>query len=72
LGGHDANTSPAPLALTYDATTKTFSGVVNLRAEGAGDQSTRVYSVICHESDEAGNATIASCVVLVPHDRRRK
>jgi hypothetical protein len=72
VAGQDGYTSPVPISLTYNPTTKQFSAVTTLRAERVGDQSGRVYSILCHVTDEAGNTSTASCVVLVPHDRRRK
>jgi hypothetical protein len=72
VAGQDGYLSAVPISLSYNATTKQFSGVVNLRAERAGGQTGRVYSILCRVVDQAGNTSTASCVVVVPHNRRRQ
>ena len=41
-----------------------------LRAERAGNRTDRVYTLTYRGLDVAGNATVASCTVTVPHDKR--
>jgi hypothetical protein len=71
VNGQDGYTSPVSVALTPDPEHNAFVGTVDLRAERNGLQSGRSYSIVCTATDAAGNETTASCVVVVPHDRRK-
>lgn len=70
--GQDGYAEPVPIALSYNETAARFEGVLTLRAERDGGDSGRVYSILCLVTDPSGNETTASCVVVVPHDRRKK
>ena len=69
VNGQDGFTLPVPFNVAYDPATGFFVGTVNMRAERDGTRADRVYSVLCAVTDLAGNSTIASCTVVVPHDR---
>jgi hypothetical protein len=71
VNGVDGFTAPVPISLTYNSSLNRFEGTLNLRAERFGSQASRVYSVIADVEDASGNDNTASCVVVVPHDRRR-
>lgn len=45
-------------------------GTLNLRAERAGSEDGRKYTISVDASDSSGNMASASCCVIVPHDRR--
>ena len=47
----------------------TGAATANLRAERIGSSDGRVYTVVFAVTDAAGNATQASCKVVVPHDQ---
>lgn len=72
VDGEDGHAAPVPVELDYDAQLGMFVGEVELRAERLGTGTGRSYSVTCEVSDASGNTTTASCVVVVPHDRRGK
>jgi hypothetical protein len=73
VNGQDGYASPVPVTnLEYDSANNTYAGTVALRAERNGFTGGRVYSIVCHVTDPAGNQATASCVVVVPHDKRRK
>jgi hypothetical protein len=72
VDGLDGYTVPVPLELAYDPLTDSFTGTIFLRAERDGANTGRVYSIICDIEDPAGNVATSSCVVVVPHDRRKK
>jgi hypothetical protein len=58
--------------LGFDSATDAYVGTVELRAERCGNGAGRVYSVACEVTDSSGNIGAASCVVVVPHDRRKR
>jgi hypothetical protein len=72
VDGLDGYTAPVPIDLVYDPLTASFVGTVMLRAERDGADSGRTYSIICDVLDAAGHTATSSCVVVVPHDRRKK
>ncbi len=72
VDGLDGYTIPVPLELAYDPLTASFTGIILLRAERDGANTGRVYSIVCDIEDPAGNVATSSCVVVVPHDRRKK
>ena len=72
VNGQDGYATPVEVELLYDPETACFTGTVQLRAERDGSETSRVYSICCEVSDLAGNTSMASCVVVVPHDRRRQ
>jgi hypothetical protein len=70
--GLDGYTVPRPITgLSYDPASRTFHANASLRAERDGSGSGRTYSISFTVSDQSGNVAIASCVVVVPHDKRR-
>ena len=72
VGGLDGFTVPVPVALTYDQGLEAFVGTVLLRAERDGRKSGRTYSISCEVMDLGGNTSTASCVVIVPHNKKGK
>lgn len=70
VDGLDGFAAPVTVTLTYDADLGSWWGEVELRAERNARQATRSYSIVCTVVDVAGNEVVASCVVLVPHDKR--
>ncbi len=70
-GGQDAFSAPVSVPLIFDEVTGIYWGSVRLRAERDGGETGRVYSVVCNVQDAQGNPNTASCVVVVPHDRRK-
>jgi hypothetical protein len=72
VDGLDGYTAPVPLELVEDPFAASFVGTVMLRAERDGAGSGRTYFIICDVVDSAGNTATSSCVVVAPHDRRRK
>lgn len=71
VDGKDGYTKPVTIDLTYDPITKAFVGEVELRAERDGANGGRSYSIVCDVADFYGNVSTSSCVVVVPHDRRK-
>jgi hypothetical protein len=76
VDGQDGFAAPVPVDLIYTGEPEPgvylYEGLVSLRAERDGGESSRVYSIVCDIEDLAGNTSTASCVVVVPHDRRKK
>jgi hypothetical protein len=72
VAGQDGYSSPVPISLTFNSALSRFEGLVPLRAERAGSLNGRVYSINCLVTDTAGNSSSATCVVVVPHDKKRK
>jgi hypothetical protein len=76
VDGQDGFLLPVPVDLIYAGETEPgvyfYEGQVSLRAERDGSESSRVYSIVCDIEDLGGNTSTASCVVVVPHDRRKK
>ncbi len=70
VNGSDGYTSPVPVDLVYDGTN--FVATVELRAERDQSNKGRNYSIVCEVVDPSGNDATASCVVVVPHDKRKK
>jgi hypothetical protein len=72
VGGHDGYSAPVDVTddLTYDPLTGAWTGTVHLRAERAGSGNGRKYTIDVQAFDSNGNASITSCCVVVPHDRR--
>lgn len=73
VDGFDCFTDPVHISdsLTYDADEGCFFGLISLRAERDGGEEGRVYSVVFDVVDTEGNEATASCVVVVPHDKRK-
>jgi hypothetical protein len=72
VDGEDGYESPVPLDLTWDELLGCFVGTVSLRAERDGSEAGRSYFIVCDVLDCTGNLSMASCVVVVPHDRRKR
>ncbi|MGD9854302.1 MAG: hypothetical protein AB7U20_05060 [Planctomycetaceae bacterium] len=74
VDGADGFTNPVNISndLIYDAELGCYWGFVSLRAERDGGDSGRVYSIVADVLDTVGNFATASCVVVVPHDKRKK
>jgi hypothetical protein len=75
VNGEDGFAAPALMDLFYAGEPEPgvylYEGLAYLRAERDGSERSRVYSVVVDVEDLAGNTNTASCVVIVPHDRRR-
>ncbi len=74
VNGQNGYTAPVNItsAFSYDAATESFQGSVELRAERSGEGVGRSYTIEATVIDSAGNTAVTSCVVVVPHDRRKK
>ncbi len=72
VDGYDGYSAPVDVtsAFTYDALNDRWVGTVRLRAERQGSGDGRQYTIDVLATDSAGNDATASCVVVVPHDRR--
>ena len=71
VDGEDGYTSPVSVVLTYDADAEAWFGTVELRAERDGSGEGRTYSIVCEVEDAEGNGETASCVVVVPHSKKK-
>ena len=71
VNGADGHSQAVTVPLAYNPQQGLFEGVVSLRAERSGNLTGRSYSIACEVSDEQGNTSTASCVVVVPHDKRK-
>ncbi len=71
VDGHAGYLDPVDVTLTYDSTADAYVGIVYLRAERDGSDEGRIYSIVVDVADTSGNAGTASCVVVVPHDKRK-
>ncbi len=72
VDGVDGYICPVPLDLAYDPQTGCYRGSVALRAEREGLQAGRTYAIVANVTDSSLNSAAASCVVVVPHDKRKK
>ncbi len=72
VNGFDGFTSPVEVSalLLPGLLPGTFVATVQLRAERANSGDGRQYTIDVAAFDSAENVTTASCVVVVPHDRR--
>ena len=75
VNGQDGFALPVLMDLIYTGEPEPgvylYEGLAYLRAERDGSERSRVYSIVCDVADFAGNTSTASCVVVVPHDRRK-
>lgn len=73
VDGRNGYTRPVNITnkFTYDPDKGCYFATVNLRAERDGAKTSRVYSIVCDVEDEEGNFATASCVVVVPHDKKK-
>jgi hypothetical protein len=72
VDGLEGYTIPVAVELAYDEQTGCYLGSVALRAEREGTQAGRTYAIVTNVMDISFNTATASCVVVVPHDRRKK
>ncbi len=74
VDGQDGFTAPVDVTdlLTYNPETASFEGLVLLRAERNGEGVGRSYSINTTVIDSSNNIADTSCVVVVPHDRRKQ
>jgi hypothetical protein len=72
VNGSDGFTSPVEVSalLLPGLLPGTFVATIQLRAERANSGDGRQYTIDVAAFDSADNVAIASCVVVVPHDRR--
>ena len=72
--GEDGFTTPVNVTsqFVYNSETATFEGTIFLRAERDAIGDGRAYTVEAYLVDNSLNLTSTSCVVVVPHDRRRR
>jgi len=72
--GEDGFTTPVNVTseFVYNSTTATFEGTIFSRAERDAIGDGRAYTVEVFLVDNSLNLTSTSCVVVVPHDRRKK
>ncbi len=71
--GDDGFTAPVDVTrlFTFNPATGDFEGSVFLRAERAGDNGGRTYTIEATVLNDDNNWATSSCVVVVPHDRSR-
>ena len=69
-GPGDGNTSPDWTTPVIDQQNGAIK--LKLRAERAGTGSGRIYSVLIVATDQAGNSSLATVEVVVPHDKEKK
>jgi hypothetical protein len=71
--GQDGFTAPVDVTkfFAFNAVTASFEGSVLLRAERAGGNSGRTYTIKATVLDSHNNLTTSSCVVVVPHDQSK-
>jgi hypothetical protein len=72
VDGCDGCASAVSVTLSWSESSRAWIGVVDLRAERDGSSAGRTYSISCEVEDGSGNTATASCVVVVPHDKRKK
>ena len=72
--GEDGFTTPVDVTtvFTFNPETASFEGTILLRAERDGSGDGRSYTVEAFVVDNSLNLTSTSCVIVVPHDRRRR
>jgi hypothetical protein len=72
--GADGFTAPVDVtrALVRQSTPGEFTALLRLRAERDGGGDGRTYTLVVTGVDAAGNSAVASCTVVVPHDRAPK
>lgn len=72
VDGHDGYTAPVDVTdeFMYCPPLGLWIGLIRLRAERAMSGNGRKYTIDVEAFDSHGNASIASCCVVVPHDRR--
>jgi hypothetical protein len=72
VNGSDGYAAPVVVTgmLTYSATLEAHVGTIMLRAERAGSGDGRKYTIDVAAFDDDNNMNTASCVVVVPHDKR--
>ncbi len=71
--GADGYTSPVDVTseLHYNPATERFEGFILLRAERDGNGDGRAYTIRARVLDNYNNVGNASCVVVVPHDKKK-
>lgn len=74
VDGQDGYSAPVVItdAFSYNPLTAIFEGSLDLRAERSGTGLGRSYTITAYLEDTSGNLAVASCVVVVPHDKRKK
>ncbi len=72
--GEDGFTAPVDVtsSFAFNPATGSFEGTILLRAERDGSGDGRAYNIEAFVVDTALNPASTSCVVVVPHDKRKK